>query len=152
MAVQEAQQSDSLNYFGRWGVLKAATGTRVRARMNPREKLMRAVQPSSTARYSTATNFRTFQPCSVPSPDRSLEQPAQHFFASKELCLPPPKQALCSSVSIHCCLCCWYFHSEELWAKKKPQQHFKRGGVKRKSIRNKLSYLFVLWGKARPAV
>lgn len=36
--------------FGRWGVTQAATGTRVRARMKPREKLMRAVQLSSTAR------------------------------------------------------------------------------------------------------
>ena len=65
-----------VDYFGTWGVTNAATGTRVRARMKPREKLMRAVQPSSTARYSTATSFSPFQPCSVPSPDRSLQQTA----------------------------------------------------------------------------
>lgn len=52
---------------------RTAAGTRVRARMKPREKFTRAVQPSSTARYSTATNFSTFQPCSVPSPVRSLQ-------------------------------------------------------------------------------
>lgn len=48
-------------------------GTSVTARMKPREKLMRAVQPNSTARYKTATSFRTFHPCSVPCPVRSLE-------------------------------------------------------------------------------
>ena len=60
--------------MGTWGVMKAASGTRVSARMKPREKLMRAVQPSSTARYSTATSFSTFQPCSVPSPASSLHR------------------------------------------------------------------------------
>lgn len=71
-----AKESVKVYYFGTWGVTKAATGTRVRARMKPREKLMRAVQPRSTARYSTATSFNTFQPCSVPSPDSSLQQTA----------------------------------------------------------------------------
>lgn len=71
-----AKESLQVYYFGTWGVMKAATGTKVRARMKPREKLMRAVQPSSTARYSTATSFSTLQPCSVPSPDRSLQQTA----------------------------------------------------------------------------
>lgn len=63
---------EGVAYLGRCGVTRTAAGTRVRARMKPREKLMRAVQPSSTARYSTATSFRTLQPCSVPSPVRSL--------------------------------------------------------------------------------
>lgn len=76
---------EGVAYFGRCGVTRTAAGTRVRARMKPREKLMRAVQPSSTARYSTATSFRTLQPCSVPSPVRSLERTAPQS-ASRRLC------------------------------------------------------------------
>ncbi len=72
-----AKESVQMFYFGTCGVMKAATGTSMRARMKPREKLMRAVQPSSTARYSTATSFSTFQPCSVPSPDKNLQQTAR---------------------------------------------------------------------------
>lgn len=39
-----------LYYLGMCGVIQAAMGTSVTAKMNPREKLMRAVQPNSTAR------------------------------------------------------------------------------------------------------
>lgn len=59
-------------YLGICGETQAAAGTSVMARMKPREKLMRAVQPSSTARYSIAASFSTRQPCSVPSPEINL--------------------------------------------------------------------------------
>lgn len=37
-------------YLGMCGVMLAVIGTSVTAKMNPREKLMRAVQPNNTAR------------------------------------------------------------------------------------------------------
>lgn len=54
--------------MGVCGVMKAVMGTRDRATMKPREKLIRAVQPSKTARYSRATSFSILQPCSVTCP------------------------------------------------------------------------------------